>query len=102
MLAGMTETTVAATKRLGGETTGIEIIDEAERTARPRALLCPTSAAIVWVLDISYAAFVLGFGISVWQAVLVAVVGVIGAFGLCGIIAIAGKGWSARTMVLAW
>src|SRR5512139_1439591 len=83
----MTETTVAATKRLGVETTGIEIIDEAERTARPRDLFWPWFAANVSVFGISYAAFVLGFGISFWQAVLVTVVGVIVSFALCGIIA---------------
>ena len=101
MLAGMTETTVAATKRLGVETTGIEIIDEAERTARPRDLFWPWFAANVSVFGISYAAFVLGFGISFWQAALVTVVGVIVSFALCGIIAIAGKRGSAPTMVLS-
>ncbi len=101
MLAGMSETTVAATKRLGVETTGIEIIDEAERTARPRDLFWPWFAANVSVFGISYAAFVLGFGISFWQAALVTVVGVIVSFALCGIIAIAGKRGSAPTMVLS-
>jgi nucleobase:cation symporter-1, NCS1 family len=101
MLAPMTETTVAATKRLGVETTGIEIIDEAERTARPRDLFWPWFAANVSVFGISYAAFVLGFGISFWQAVVVTVVGVVVSFALCGIIAIAGKRGSAPTMVLS-
>ena len=101
MLARMTETTVAATKRLGVETTGIEIIDEAERTARPRDLFWPWFAANVSVFGISYAAFVLGFGISFWQAALVTVVGVIVSFALCGIIAIAGKRGSAPTMMLS-
>src|SRR6476660_10055670 len=101
MLAGMTETTVAATKRLGVDTTRIEIIDEAERTARPRDLFWPWFAANVSVFGISYAAFVLGFGISFWQAALVTVVGVIVSFALCGIIAIAGKRGSAPTMVLS-
>src|SRR6478672_12823878 len=101
MLAGMTETTVAATKRLGVETTGIEIIDEAERTARPRDLFWPWFAANVSVFGISYAAFVLGFGISFVQAVVVTVVGIVVSFALCGIIAIAGKRGSAPTMVLS-
>ena len=75
MLGRMSETSVAETRRLGVETTGIEIIDEAERTARPRDLFWPWFAANVSVFGISYAAFVLGFGISFWQAVLVTVVG---------------------------
>ena len=101
MLAHMTETTVATTKRLGVETTGIEIIDEAERTARPRDLFWPWFAANVSVFGISYAAFVLGFGISFWQSMAVTVLGIVISFLLCGIIAIAGKRGSAPTMILS-
>ena len=102
MLTGMTDVRTAdAAKRLGVETTGIEIIDEAERTATPRDLFWPWFAANVSVFGISYAAFVLGFGISFWQAVLVTIVGIVVSFALCGIIAIAGKRGSAPTMVLS-
>lgn len=96
-----TQGTAEATRRLGVETTGIEIIDEAERTARPRDLFWPWFAANVSVFGISYAAFVLGFGISFWQAVVVTVIGVIISFALCGVIAIAGKRGSAPTMILS-
>ncbi len=102
MLTGMTDVRTAdATQRLGVETTGIEIIDEAERTAAPRDLFWPWFAANVSVFGISYAAFVLGFGISFWQAVVVTIVGIVVSFALCGIIAIAGKRGSAPTMVLS-
>ena len=104
----MTESTVtgpsdglARAKALGVETTGIEIISESERTARPRDLFWPWFAANVSVFGISYAAFVLGFGISVAQGVLVTVLGVTISFLLCGVIAIAGKRGSAPTMVLS-
>ncbi len=89
------------TRRLGVETTGIEIIEESERTARPRDLFWPWFAANVSVFGISYGSFVLGFGISFVQAVVVAVVGIVVSFALCGIIAIAGKRGSAPTMVLS-
>jgi len=88
-------------RRLGVETTGIEIIDESERTAQPRDLFWPWFAANVSVFGISYAAFVLGFGISFWQAVVVVVIGVVASFALCGIIALAGKRGSAPTMILS-
>lgn len=102
MLTGMTDVRTAdAAKRLGVETTGIEIIDEAERTAAPRDLFWPWFAANVSVFGVSYAAFVLGFGISFWQAVVVTIIGVVVSFALCGIIAIAGKRGSAPTMVLS-
>ena len=89
------------TRRLGVETTGIEIIEESERTAQPQDLFWPWFAANVSVFGISYGSFVLGFGISFVQALVVTVVGVVVSFALCGIIAIAGKRGSAPTMVLS-
>ena len=102
MLTGMTDVRTAdAAKRLGVETTGIEIIDESARTAAPRDLFWPWFAANVSVFGISYAAFVLGFGISFWQALVVTILGVVISFALCGVIALAGKRGSAPTMVLS-
>ncbi len=87
--------------RLGVETTGIEVIAEADRTAQPSDLFWPWFAANVSVFGISYAAFILSFGISFWQGVLVTLVGVVVSFLLCGVIAIAGKRGSAPTMILS-
>ncbi|HQK30405.1 MAG TPA: cytosine permease, partial [Phycicoccus sp.] len=84
-----TRTSVQDVQRLGVEQTGIEIIAESERTAAPRDLFWPWFAANVSVFGISYAAFVLGFGISFWQAIVVTVIGVVISFALCGVIAIA-------------
>jgi NCS1 family nucleobase:cation symporter-1 len=53
------------------------------------------------VLGLSYGAFVLGFGISFWQAVIVSVVGIVLSFLACGFISVAGKRGSAPTMVLS-
>jgi purine-cytosine permease-like protein len=94
-------TTLEQTRRLGVETTGIEIVEESARTARPRDLFWPWFAANVSVFGISYGSYVLGFGIGFWQAVLVTVVGVVLSFALCGVIAIAGKRGSAPTMILS-
>ncbi|HQV90922.1 MAG TPA: cytosine permease [Phycicoccus sp.] len=94
-------TSVQDVQRLGVEQTGIEIIAESERTAAPRDLFWPWFAANVSVFGISYAAFVLGFGISFWQAIVVTVIGVVISFALCGVIAIAGKRGSAPTMILS-
>ena len=49
---------------------------------------------------VRYGAWILGFGISFWQAALVSVIGIVVSFFLCGVIAIAGKRGSAPTMVL--
>ncbi|GAA1543141.1 purine-cytosine permease-like protein [Microbacterium ginsengiterrae] len=91
---------IAATPALI-ERAGIEIIPEAERTARPRDLFWPWFAANVSVFGMSYGSFVLGFGISFWQATIVSVIGIVVSFALCGLIAIAGKRGSAPTMVLS-
>ena len=88
-------------RRLGVETTGIEIIAEGERTARPRDLFWPWFAANVSVFGISYGSYVLGFGISFWRGVVVTAIGVVVSFALCGVIAIAGKRGSAPTMILS-
>lgn len=91
----------AATRQRLVETNGIDIITEAERTAKPSDLFWPWFAANVSVFGMSYAAFVYGFGVSFWQGVLVAVIGIPLSFLLCGIIAIAGKRGSVPTMVLS-
>ncbi|MFJ4222899.1 purine-cytosine permease family protein [Microbacterium sp. NPDC089695] len=83
------------------ERAGIEIIPESERTAKPRDLFWPWFAANVSVFGLSYGSFVLGFGISFWQATIVSVIGIVVSFLLCGLIAIAGKRGSAPTMVLS-
>lgn len=90
-----------AIRRAGVETTGIEIIDEADRTATPADLFWPWFAANVSVFGISYGSFVLDFGISFWQAIVVSVLGVIISFLLCGLVAVAGKRGSAPTMVIS-
>ncbi|MYM20594.1 allantoin permease [Brevibacterium sp. 5221] len=83
------------------ETTGIEIVTDAQRTARPHHLFWPWFAANVSVFGMSYGSYLLGFGISFWQASIVAVVGIVVSFALCGLVAIAGKRGSAPTMVLS-
>lgn len=92
------EFNVAERRRLV-ETNGIEVIAEEERTARPRDLFWPWFAANVSVFGMSYGGYVLGFGISFVQALIVSAVGIVLSFMACGVIAIAGKRGSAPTMV---
>ena len=98
----MTDATGAAELRpLQIEMNGINVISESERKGRPRDLFWPWFAANISVLGLSYGAFVLGFGISFWQAVIVSVVGIVLSFLACGFISVAGKRGSAPTMVLS-
>ena len=89
------------TTGLNVEQYGIDVIAEADRKGRPRQLFWPWFAANVSVLAISYGSFVVGFGVSFWQAAVAAVVGVVLSFMLCGAVALAGKRGSAPTMVLS-
>src|SRR6201986_438697 len=98
----MTDATSAAEVRpLQVEMNGINVISESERKGHPRDLFWPWFAANISVLGLSYGAFVLGFGISLWQAVIVGVVGIFLSFLACGFISVAGKRGSAPTMVLS-
>lgn len=83
------------------ERTGIETVPESARIAKPRHLFMPWFAANVSVFGMSYGAWVLDFGISLWQAAIVSVIGIVISFLLCGIIAIAGKRSSTPTMVIS-
>jgi purine-cytosine permease-like protein len=85
----------------GIELTGIEIVSESERTAKPRDLFLPWFASNISVFGMSYGAWVLGFGISFWQATIVTIIGVILSFAICGVIALGGKRGSVPTMVMS-
>jgi NCS1 family nucleobase:cation symporter-1 len=85
----------------GVELNGINVIAEVERRGGASSLFWPWFASNISVLGVSYGAFILGFGISFWQAVFAGVVGVVVSFAFCGVIALAGKRGSAPTMVLS-
>lgn len=83
------------------ETNGINTIAENERKGKPRDLFWPWAAANVSVFGIAYGSYLLGFGVSFWQATLIGVAGVIVSFLFVGVIALAGKRGSAPTLVLS-
>src|SRR6516162_7621952 len=98
----MTEGTgIAELRPLQIEMNGINVISESERKGHPRDLFWPWFAANISVLGLSYGAFVLGFGISFWQARVVGVVGIVLSYLACVFISVAGKRGSAPTMVLS-
>jgi nucleobase:cation symporter-1, NCS1 family len=82
------------------EANGINVISDAERKGSPRDLFWPWFAANVSVLGLSYGAFILGFKVSFWQALIAGIIGIVVSFLLCGFIAVAGKRGSAPTMIL--
>src|ERR1700694_500374 len=91
---------VRPTETLAIEQNGINVISGAERKGRPRDLFWPWCAANIAVLGISYGSFLLGFGVSFWQATAAGLIGTILSFLLVGFVSLAGKRGSAPTMVL--
>ena len=91
----------APTPRIAVETNGINVIAENERKGTPRQLFWPWFGANVSVFGLAYGSFLLGFGISFWQAIVAGIVGIVVSFLLCGLVAIAGKRGSAPTLVLS-
>ena len=100
-MAGIDEMSRESVAPSGIELKGIEIVTERERSGHPRSLFWPWFASNISVLGVSYGAFVLGFGISFWQAMIAGIIGIVVSFALCGVIALAGKRGSAPTMVLS-
>lgn len=94
-----TQTATPAARSI--EANGLNVIGESERHGTPRTLFWPWFASNISVLSISYGAFVLGFHLSIWQALIATVVGVIASFLLCGFVSLAGKRGSAPTLVLS-
>jgi NCS1 family nucleobase:cation symporter-1 len=97
--AGIVSVGPAELRPLKIEANGINVIADDERKGHPRDLFWPWFAANVSVLGLSYGSFVLGFGISFWQALGIGLAGIVISFLLCGFIALAGKRGSVPTMV---
>ena len=97
----MSTTTEPATSAFTVETNGINTIAENERKGKPRDLFWPWAAANVSVFGIAYGSYLLGFGVSFWQATAIGLVGIIVSFFFVGVIALAGKRGSAPTLVLS-
>lgn len=77
------------------ENVGLDVISESDRKGRPSDLFMTWFAANISVLGLYWGAWVLGFGLFFWQAVVAGSVGVIVSFLLCGAVAVLGRRGSA-------
>lgn len=75
-------------------------LPEAEKTAGPKDLFFIWFAANMGILGIVYGAIIVGFGLSFFQSVLVALLGPL-SFILVGIVSLAGRDTGATTFVLS-
>lgn len=83
------------------ENVGLDVIAESDRKGKPSDLFMPWFAANISVLGLSWGAWILGFGLSLTQAIVAGVLGVVISFLFCGFIAILGKRGSAPTLALS-
>lgn len=83
------------------ETAGVDVIAESERTGKPSSLFWPWCAGNISIMAVSWGGYVLGFGLSWVQALLITGFGVLGSFLLVGVTALAGPKGSAPTLVLS-
>ena len=89
-----------ATASVAIEATGIDLVPEQERTKQPIELFFVWCAANIGILGVVYGAIVVSFGLSFFQSVLAAIVGV-ASFSLVGISSIAGKKGRTSTLTLS-
>jgi purine-cytosine permease-like protein len=85
----------------GVEANGINVIAESDRTGVPRQLFWPWAASNISILGMAWGAYVLSFGVSLWQGLVAGLLGAVGSFVLVGLVAIAGKRGSAPTLTLS-
>lgn len=82
------------------EQRGLEPVPPDERHLRPRSILWTWLAANIGVLGVSLGSgLVSGLGLNLWQAVIVTVVGTMGAFAFVALVSIAGPLSGAPTLV---
>jgi len=86
---------------LAVELNALNPIPEEERHGTPRTLFWPWFGANVSVLGLGYGSYLLAFGVSFWQALVIGALGIVVSFLLCGFVSLAGRRGSAPTMVLS-
>jgi NCS1 family nucleobase:cation symporter-1 len=84
------------------ETNGINAIPDSQRHGKPAELFSIWFAANISVLAVTYGGYLVVFyGLDLWQALLVAVVGIVVSFAVVGVIGAAGTRAGAPTLVLS-
>lgn len=84
------------------EQRGIEPVPDEERTGRAGALFWVWFAANISILGLPLGATLVAFqGLTIWQALVVAVVGAAGSFAVVGVISIAGRRGGAPGLTLS-
>jgi len=102
MATGTTATTTSGpVKEPALESRGIEPVPVDERNGRPGQLFWVWFAANISILGLPLGATLVAMGMTVWQAVIAAVVGSVGSFAIVGAISIAGRRGGAPGLTLS-
>ncbi|MCE0761709.1 cytosine permease [Pseudonocardia kujensis] len=99
MATRTTGTTPAEASTL--ETRGIEPVPAEERKGRPGQLFWVWFAANISILGLPLGATLVAMGMTVWQAVVAAVLGAVGSFAIVGAVSIAGRRGGAPGLTLS-
>ncbi|GAA1487532.1 purine-cytosine permease family protein [Brachybacterium sacelli] len=83
------------------EQRGIEPVPESERDGNPLQLFWVWFAANISVLGLPLGVSLVVLGLSVWQSILVAVLGAFGSFAVVGLISVAGRRGGAPSLTLS-
>ncbi|KUJ69021.1 thiamine permease [Streptomyces albus subsp. albus] len=98
----MTQQPVNAPAPAGAvERNGIEPVPEAERHSTPASLFWPWAAANLSLAGVAFGVYLVGLGLSLWQAVLSGAIGYLLSFALVGAVAVAGARTGAPTMAIS-
>ncbi|TDD57086.1 cytosine permease [Kribbella antibiotica] len=101
MATDTSDTAVALKSESTLENRGIEPVPVAERDGRPGQLFWVWFAANISILGLPLGATLVAMGMTVWQAVIAAVVGAVGSFAIVGAISIAGRRGGAPGLTLS-
>ena len=83
------------------EQRGIEPVPVEDRHGNPLQLFWVWFAANISILGLPLGITLVALGLSIWQAIIVAVVGAVGSFALVGVISIAGRRGGAPSLTLS-
>ncbi|MGW1375123.1 purine-cytosine permease family protein [Streptomyces sp. NPDC002446] len=82
------------------ERNGIDPVPESERHGTPRSLFWPWAASGLSLLCIAYGIYLMGLGLSPWQAIVAGALGYVLSFLLVGLVSVAGARTGAPTMAI--
>lgn len=83
------------------EQNGINPVPEAERHSTPASLFWPWAASNLSLVGVAFGIYLMGLGLSLWQAVATGAIGYLVSFALVGLVSVAGARTGMPTMAIS-